>query len=358
MPLTLFSNDRQTIALATTRILLIVVAATAFSGLPAKAAEVRDGLRAAIVGCDTSHAIAFTKILNAEDAGDKYRGVKVVCAFPGGSSDIPSSRDRVDTYVDQLQKMDVEIVESLEELRGKCDVYFLESVDGRVHLEQFRAIAHGVPVFIDKPAAASLADLMRIFKIAADTKTPCFSASALRYGAPLQQLLKDPEIGKLEGASTTSPYKIEPHHPDLFWYGIHGVESLFTLMGPDCQRVSRTETDNAGIVVGVWDDERVGVFRGLKEGPSGLSAYTFTAYGTKKIKQTQGFNGYGPLLAKICEFFITHEPPVSHEETLQIFAAMEAADVSKQRNGSSVSLQEMIDRARRATETDTNATVE
>ena len=352
------SRDRRTFRLDIVRLFLVVVAATPVTVLTTDAAEVRGGLRAAIIGCDTSHAIAFTKLLNAEHAGEKYRGIKVVCAFPGGSDDIPSSRDRVDGYVDQLREMGVEIVDSLDELRGKCDVYFLESVDGRVHLEQFRAIAHGAPVFIDKPAAASLADLMRIFRIAAETQTPCFSASGLRFCASLQQLVNDSSLGKLEGASTTSPYKIEPHHPDLFWYGIHGVESLFTLMGPDCEQVSRTETDSAGLVVGVWAGQRVGVYRGLKNGPEGLGAYTFTAYGTKQIKQTQGFDGYAPLLEKVCEFFVTRAPPVSREETVKIFAAMEAADESKQRNGSPVLLQEMIDRARRATENDTNPTVE
>ena len=39
--------------------------------------------------------------------------------------------------------------------------------------------------------------------------------------------------------------------------------------------------------------------------------------------------GYEPLLVEICKFFRTGKPPVTAEETLEIFAFMEAADESK-----------------------------
>src|SRR5205085_232995 len=114
-------------------------------------------LRAGIIGCDTSHAIAFTKTFNDPAASGDVAGVKVVAAFPGGSDDIPSSHDRVGKFTSELKGMGVEIVDSIPALLEKVDVVLLESVDGRPHLEQVKPVfAAGKPVFIDKPLAGSL----------------------------------------------------------------------------------------------------------------------------------------------------------------------------------------------------------
>jgi hypothetical protein len=150
----------------------------------------------------------------------------------------------------------------------------------------------------------------------------------------------------LLGATTSSPYETEPHHPDLFWYGIHGVESLYALLGMGCQRVSCVEGDKECVVVGMWANGRCGVYRGFKNGPSGGAAYTFTVYGTQQVRHIAGFSGYEPLVSKICTFFVTGQPPISSQETIELFAFMEAAQQSKQRLGQAVELDELLDRAR------------
>lgn len=298
-------------------------------------------LRAGIVGCDTSHVIAFTKLINDPAAKGPLTQVEVTCAYPGGSPDLPASRDRVDGYVEQLRDAGVTILPSIAEVLANSDVLLLESVDGRVHLEQFRQLAAGKPVFIDKPAAASLADLVEIFRIAASTGTPCFTSSALRFSDAVVALKNSQQLGELTGCTVASPLQIEPHHPDLFWYGVHGVESLFTLMGRGCQRVSRTDGPHASVVVGAWDDGRIATYQGLK----GHADYAFTAYGTKGLASQQGFAGYEPLVGEVCQFFVSRQPPVPPEETLEMFAFMEAADESLRRGGEPVALQEMFERA-------------
>ena len=91
--------------------------------------------------------------------------------------------DRVPGYVKKLKDMGIKIVDSLDELADQCDAFMLESVDGRPHLKQFRAIAKGKPVFVDKPAAASLADLLTIYRVADETHTPVYTSSSLRFGS-------------------------------------------------------------------------------------------------------------------------------------------------------------------------------
>lgn len=316
-----------------------------FSILSGDAMSLRaaDRIRAGIIGCDTSHAIAFTRIFNSPDAQGATATIHVVAAFPGGSPDIPASRDRVAKYTEELRDMGVEIVDSIEALLQRVDVVLLESVDGRVHLDQARPVfAAGKPVFIDKPVAGSLRDAAEIFRLAAHYDVPCFSSSALRFSPHVIKLRTDEAVGEIVGCDAHSPCSLEPHHPDLFWYGVHGVELLFTVMGPGCESVSRVQTESTELVVGTWREGRVGTFRGMRAGKRGYGA---TVYGTRSIQTGGDFAGYEPLLEQVAIFFQTGKPPVPASETLEIFAFMEAADESKRRGGTPVRLDEVLEKA-------------
>ncbi|MEQ1854694.1 MAG: Gfo/Idh/MocA family oxidoreductase, partial [Chthoniobacteraceae bacterium] len=247
------------------RFLLLPLLALVF---PAHAQEPKP-LRAGIIGLDTSHVIAFATTLNKgpknpADA-DKVAGVKVVAAYPQGSRDIESSTKRVPEYTEKVRALGVEIVDSIEDLMKRVDVVFLESNDGRVHLEQVRPVLKArKPVFIDKPIAGSLADTIRILDEAKNAGVPLFCSSSLRFGKSTQAV-RGGSIGKVKSAETTSPASLEKTHPDLFWYGVHGCESLFTVMGTGCVSVKRGTTADGKIeVTGTWEGGRTGVFRESK----------------------------------------------------------------------------------------------
>ena len=286
--------------------------------------------RIGIIGLDTSHSTAFTKALNAPDAKPEFSGFRIVAAYPKGSNDIKSSVDRIPGYIEEVKKYGVEITNSIDELISKVDYVLLETNDGRIHFEQalpvFKA---GKRMFIDKPIAASLEHAIAIFNASAHYNVPVFSASSLRYISGIKDV-ENGSIGKVLGADTFSPCSLEKSHPDLFWYGIHGVETLFTVMGTGCTTVTRISTADTDVVVGVWNDGRVGTFRGTRTGKHG---YGGTAFGGKGDISLGTYAGYDPLLVRILEFFKTGVVPVKKEETLEIFAFMQAAEVSKQKGG-------------------------
>jgi predicted dehydrogenase len=235
--------------------------------------------------------------------------------------------------------MGVTIVNSVAELLKEVDVVLLETNDGRPHLEQaLQVFKAGKPVFIDKPVAASFSDVHAIFEAAKKYQVPLFSSSSLRYGKNVQEIRQGGTIGKVLEADAYSPAHLEETHPDLYWYGIHGVELLFTVMGPGCKSVTRTHTADSDVVVGVWNDGRVGTFRG---GRSGKIGYGGTAFGENGNAQIGPYDGYKPLLVQIIEFFRTGKSPVDPQETLEIYAFMEAADESK-RNGGKPILLDMV----------------
>lgn len=306
-------------------------------------------LKIGIAGCDTSHVVAFTRLINHPEAEGALSRMTVVAAFPGGSPDLEASATRLDGFTEQLRGLGVTIVDDCQQLTQQCDAFLLESVDGRAHLTLFRQLACGKPIFVDKPAAASLRDLLAIQQLAEDTDTPWFTSSALRYCDQVTELQKSPPLSNgapITAVETSSPYKTESHHPDLFWYGIHGVESLFALMGPGCESVSCVE-GNQLVATGIWNDGRLGTYRGIKT-PTNNDAYRFTVYGQKEINQISGFSGYAGLVREIGDFLESGKPAVDFEQTVQMFAFMEAAQESKKRQGQHVSLQWAVQRAQQS----------
>jgi len=290
-------------------------------------------LKVGLIGLDTSHAPAYARMLNDTSYTYHQSGARIVCAFPGGSPDVEASATRIEKFTKQVASYGVEIVPDIPTLLKKVDAVILTSVDGRVHLQQVRpVIAAGKPVFIDKPMAASLADVKEIYRLANEAGVPCFSASSLRFFPELQQALHDKSLGALTGCDAYSPAKLEPHHPDLMWYGIHGVEMLFAAMGPDCHRVRRIFAEGTDIVVGEWADGRLGTFRGIREGKARYGAMLFGEKGVRHVAPETG-KLYYHLMKEILTFFRTGVSPISPEETTAMFRFMEAADVSKANGG-------------------------
>jgi len=304
-------------------------------------------LRVGIIGLDTSHVTAFTRALNDKNAKADIAHCRVVAAYPKGSPDIESSTKRVPGYTKAVQQLGVEIVDSIPELIKRVDCVLLETNDGRPHLEQVLPVLKaGKPVFIDKPIAGTLADAVAIFEASKKYKTPVFSSSSLRYMTGAQKI-RQGAIGDVKTAEAWSPAHLEKTHPDLFWYGIHGVEALFTMMGTGCETVTRTKsTRDMDEVVGVWKGGRKGTFQGFRRG--GKRGFGGSAKGTKGELAAGKSPGYRPLIAEIVKFFRTRKPPVSERETREIYAFMEAADESKRQGNKPVKLEAVLAKARKA----------
>lgn len=318
------------------RLLLVVVGALA-------TAAVRAGdLRIGIIGLDTSHATAFTKAFNAAEPAEPLRGMRVVIAHPLGSPDIESSRSRREAITAQVAAEGVAIVDSIDAVIDGADCVLLETNDGRPHLAQIRpVIAAGKPVFVDKPVGGSLAEVLAIHELAERAGVPIFSSSALRWGEG-PQAVRAGAIGGVRGCDTFGPCTLEPTHPDLFWYGIHGVEMLVTCLGPGCAEVTRVGTADADVIVGRWADGRLGTFRGMRP----LKPFGGVAFGTRELRVLGDNPGYAPLVREIAAFFRSGKPPVPAAETIEIYAIMEAAHESGRRGGVPVKVAEVLAKAR------------
>jgi predicted dehydrogenase len=302
----------------------------------ARAAELKLGM----IGLDTSHVVVYLKLLNDPKNKDYIPGAKIVAAFKGGSADIESSRSRVDGYTKTaVEEYGVKMYDSIEEMARNVDGILILSVDGRPHLDQFRrTLGAKKPVFIDKPFAGTLRDAVELRRLAREHNVPCWSSSSLRYSPdqPAKDLAK---IGQVTSVYSFGPCEFEPHHPDLFWYGIHTVEAMYTVLGRGCVSVTRTHTTNTDVVTGVWSDGRVGVMQGNRGGHKG---YGMTVLGTKGKLVGGEKQSYVPLVQAMMAFFQGGPAPVSLDDTVEILAFMEAADESKRRGGTAVNIADVL----------------
>jgi predicted dehydrogenase len=309
---------------------IFVYAATIFS------AEIKVG----IIGLDTSHVIAFTQLLNDTNNPQYIPGARVVCAFKGGSPDVEASASRIEGFTKQIQeKFGIPIVTSIEELCQRVDAVMIESVDGRKHLEQaIPVFQHKKPVFIDKPLAGSLQDALEIWRLSRKHSVPVFSSSAYRFYESLAEV-KTNNVGEIRSVISWGPAYLEPHHPDLYWYGVHPIEALFTILGRGCIAVSRISTKNSDIVSAEWQNGKTATLIGLRDSAAG---HRVIVLGSKGVAEQKGSGNYAPLVREIVKFFQTGKPPVSLEETVEIMAFMEAADESKRQNGAKITIKDIL----------------
>ena len=298
-----------------------------------------------IIGLDTSHAIAFTKIMNVtKDPG--VAGFRMVAAYQWGSKDIVSSTNRYPKYIAQMQEMGVEIVPSIADLLAKVDCVCLETNDGREHYAQaVEVFKSGKPVFIDKPLAHNLTDAIKIYEAGKKFNAKYFSSSALRYGKVAQEA-RNGAYGKIRGAALISPSPLEEQgtHNFYTWYGIHGFEPLVTIMGMGVDKVSCFRNDTDDVINAVWKDGRMGELR-LQRKSWIYSGYVLPEKPKDKknpVVVFDGYPGYEPLLREIVTFFKTGVVPVPNEETLEIMAFMEAAEMSAKRGGAPVTIAEAM----------------
>ncbi len=303
--------------------------------------------RVGIIGLDTSHSPKFAALLNGENRIPEAKDFRVTVAYPWGSRTIKSSYERIPKYTEDVKKLGVKIVDSIPALLAECDCVLLETNDGRDHLAQaIEVFKAGKPVFIDKPLAASLKDCVAIVEAGKKYNAKWFTASGLRYLTGVQAARRG-EYGKLRGIATTSPESYEPTHSLFYWYAIHGAEPVFAALGRGCETVCCLTSDDGDVIIGKWADGKLSSQRALqfdKKGSDGTYAgIIYTEQGAKDVGTREG---YTPLVVRILDFYRTGVAPIDPEETLEIFAYMEAAAESRAKGGAPVALKDVLERAK------------
>lgn len=295
-------------------------------------------LRIGLVGLDSSHVIAFTRLLNVMTEKDHIPGARVIAGYPGGTDDIDLSKNRVEGFTNDLrEKYGVEIMDSPEDVAQACDLVFITAVDARIHKDLFaRIVPFKRPTFIDKPFTTSLADAKEIFRLAEANDVPVMSCSSLRYADGLTDMLArgSPVIG----CDAFGPMEVIPQIPGYFWYGVHVVEMMQRIMGTGCQSVTVTKTDDFDLLAGRWSDNRLATMRGIRNAHKkfGVTLHRKSDFDFVNLQQNRRA-WYANMLEAILRTLPQGRSDVTKEDTLEVIRIIEAANESRT-SGKAVSL--------------------
>jgi predicted dehydrogenase len=337
---------------------LLAVLLLSAAGQPSNSAE---PVRVGIMGIDNYQSLAFTQLWHKPfDDNPDLAGLKVVAAWKGGSADIQETLDESEKWAPQLVKFGVTIEDSIDDVLRQCDVVMIMTVDGRAHRKLAeQALKARKPTYIGRPMAASLEDVLAIFDLAKKYDTPVFSCSQHRYSPGFIGMRNHPEVGEVIGCDVYGGCPTVTHHPDFFWHALHSFETLYTIMGPGAVTVTRTRTDDAELVTGVWKDGRIGSYRGIRRGATKYSATVFGDKGVvpagmygydapvKGVVPKGRYKGYEGVATEIAKFYKTGKLPIEPSETIELFGFMEAAHESHRQGGVPVRIDEVIAKARR-----------
>lgn len=180
-------------------------------------------------------------------------------------------------------------------------------------------LASGKPVYIDKTFAETLAAAKRIFQMAEQSGTPCYSTSALRYAEEYRQI----PGGELSYIGSWGPNSLET-------YSIHQIEPIVALMGTQAQRVLYTGTEEVpSLLIEFTGGRRASITCFPCGSPfvMQMARCGRTYLAEVKSDYFQAFIGH------MVEFFRTGEIPVPHEQTLAVIAIREAGPSSRRRAG-------------------------
>jgi len=297
-------------------------------------------LRLGIVDFDSSHSVEFARRFNhkTHDREQFVDGAEIVCAWPGSSEMAP---ERIPKFRREMESFEIPLVEKCEDLIGQIDAVLILSLCGAAHLERVRPFLDaGIPSFVDKPFACSVADARQMIKLTTEKDVTLFNASGLRFSEEVLDVERNSKtFGPVQGAITYGPAKRAGGNPGLFHYGIHSVEVLFELLGTGCESVVASHTDGADVVTGHWSDGRLGTVRGSR---AGATPYGFLAYCDNGVLQRDVSTrfAYRNLCQRIIQSFETRTPAVPHESSLEVVQFIAAALESERRGGEQVRLDE------------------
>lgn len=253
---------------------------------------------------DEWHANEYPAMIRTQSGG------RLEVAYAYGMITSPISGKTTEEW---CKEHGVEQCHTIEELIEKSDVLLVLSPDNcEMHEELSRLpLMSGKRTYIDKTFAPDAACARRIFAVAEAHNTPCYSTSALRFAEEYQPL----KGKQIQAAAFWGPNGAEI-------YSIHQLEPMMMLMGGSVKRALASVNGGWTNVLLEWADGRSASML-CTGGDSPFTCNLKLEEGNRTVTVNSAF--FDEFIKALIAFYETGEAPVSHEETINIMSARQAA---------------------------------
>ncbi|MCC6682522.1 MAG: Gfo/Idh/MocA family oxidoreductase [Phycisphaeraceae bacterium] len=288
--------------------------------------------RIGMIGLDTSHVIAFCRLLMDQSDPHYIPGFKVSAAWAGGSRDFDKSWSRIEGFTRELkEKYGVPMLETPRQVAEQCDLVLMTAVDGRTHQELFAQIAPvGRPTFIDKPLSVSVAGAEAIFAMADKHHVVLSSSSSLRFNDEFVEALRDDELGPIVAIDVFGPLEMVDAMPGYLWYGVHGIEMMVAAMGVGCESLQVVKMPDRELLICRWGGNRTAVYHGTFTGTHAFAAVIRREKGVQMIDIAQARRPfYAGLLEAITSTLLRGKPTVDRAQMLEVMRVMELGNAAR-----------------------------
>ena len=227
--------------------------------------------RIGIVGSDNSHAIAFSQLLNREEG---YNGMRLEGARVTHLWGVEPERNEEVAELGEIPH----ITETTEEMMGGVDGIICVLRDGALHKDAVMPfLKAGMPVFVDKPLATTVADVDAMLDTAQRTGVGFSSFSTLRFEHGYQEWIaeaRENEGNAITGVST-GPGDLESQYSGIFFYGIHAVELMLERWGYGVEAVTAVPSGRSVQAVCRYDNGLLVTLNLVNGGRQGFRLYSF-----------------------------------------------------------------------------------
>jgi predicted dehydrogenase len=275
-------------------------------------------LRIGIVGAENSHTAAIAKTLN------------VVKAIPDVS--VVSVWGETEAYAAKAADVGKipAIVKNPADMIGHIDAVVTDHRHPQYHLPAMQPfLAARIPMFVDKPFCYRLAEGVDFLARARQAGVPVTSFSTVPLQAAFTTYRKLLAGTKVYGLSSIGPCDIHSQYGNIFFYGIHQIDSLIELGGLDVEAVHVTEfTPKHAVAELYWKSGLMAAMQCLEGWDTGFQFAATTSIGPLGIKSVDDADPYLAGMKLFVEMFKTGKEPVSHQRILTPIAVLEALEKS------------------------------
>ncbi|WP_395748945.1 Gfo/Idh/MocA family protein [Prosthecobacter sp.] len=295
------------------------------------------------------HPYSWSGIINGYDpvamAECPYAGIPVYMGKqPLESVRIPGARvthvwtdDAADAPKVAAASLIEHVVEMPEDVIGKVDAVIIATDDGTDHVRRARPFVEaGLPVFIDKPMATTMAELRQFVQWEQEGRI-LLSTSGMRYAPEMRLSERQCEnLGELRWITSFTCKTWER-------YGIHALEAVEPLLGPGFLTV-QAHSDAGGDVMHVTHRSGVKVTLGALHDAYG-SFGAVHLHGTKgdlPLKLADTYHAFRGQLVAFIEMLQTGKAPLPFAETVELMAVIIGGIRSREQNGACIHIREIL----------------